>query len=229
MQVNLTLGTYILVIQDEVIPPAKRSLLSRQLKHRESADGIDSPIANNISKDNLNIGVLKPDDIREDPTLDNDDDTDTPIPVTLSSSNIALGSDPLSQSVLPDRKIHSTQSSPQLVHNSNKVNSQRSASMDTLLPQPQQPVIATAAVANTDGTDSVRNIVRYGDCLTLEDHQRLQRFLEEFVTKGLLPHLEQLMRTMNDRVSVNCGGGYVCIVFIKNSTRTFLALKKIPL
>ena len=89
--------------------------------------------------------------------------------------------------------------------------------MDTLSPQPQQSVTVTAASGNTDGIDSVRNIVRYGDCLTLEDHQRLQRFLEEFVTKGLLPHLEQLMRTMNDRVSVNCvhgGGAWPCVVYL---------------
>ena len=153
----------------------------------------------------MNIGVLKPDDVREEPTLntDGDDDTDAPIPATLSSSNIELGTDPLSQqslSVGGDRKVRSAHSSPLLVH-INKVNSKRSASMDTLLQQPQQPVAGTAA--NTDdGTDSVRNTVRYGDHLTLEDHQRLQKFLEEFVTRGLLPHLEQLMRTMNERVSV---------------------------
>jgi len=191
------------VIQDEVIPPAKRSSLSRQLKHRDSIDNVDSSIVNEISKDNLNIGVLKPDDVRAEPTLntDNDDDIDMPIPVTLSSSKIELGSDPLSSlSVVPERKVHSAQSSPQLVHN--KVNNKQSASMDTLLPQPQQSV--TTAVTSSGSTDSVRNTVRYGDYLTLDDHRRLQRFLEEFVTKGLLPHLEQLMRTMNDRVSL-CG------------------------
>lgn len=178
------------------------------MKHRDSVDGVGSITANNI---NFNVGVLKPDDVREAPTLntDSDDDTDTPVPATLSSSNIELGSDPLSQPspsaiASNDRKVHSAHSSPLLAHNDMSGNGgKRSASMDTLIQQPPQP-----ANAGTDDSDSsVRNAVRYGDHLTLEDHQRLQRFLEEFVTKGLLPHLEQLMRTMNDRVSVlsHCG------------------------
>lgn len=154
---------------------------------------------NTINKEKLNNVVLKPDNVREEPSLTSYDELDSLSTTSLSSSNIQLGSDPLSKSsvLINERKVRSAQSSPYMKHN-NKMfeigtdTNQRSTSMTVLLEQQQQ---------HHQSVVYSKTVVRYGAHLTLEDHNRLQRFLEEFVTKGLLPHLEQLIRGMNERVS----------------------------
>ena len=190
--------------QEDIDSPAQRSQMSRQLHHRDSVDGkqeVTSSVppsnGNNTNKDGLNKMVLKPDDVREEASLTSYDEPDSSSLVTssLSSSNIELGSDPLSRSpsISEQRKIRSAQSSPYLnrankpVETRTDSSDKRSSSYNTLSGY-QQPA---------------KTVVRYGIHLTLEDHNRLQRFLEEFVTRGLLPHLEQLTRTMNERVSTN--------------------------
>lgn len=194
--------------QEDIDSPAQRSRMTRQLHHRESVDGNQQQVTssvppnsgNNINKDGLNKVVLKPDEVREEASLTSYDEpnsiqTSSLVTSSLSSSNIELGSDPLSRSpsISEQRKVRSAQSSPYLNRTNKSVETRtdssdkRSSSFNTLSGY-QQPA---------------KTVVRYGIHLTLEDHNRLQRFLEEFVTKGLLPHLEQLTRTMNERVSTN--------------------------
>lgn len=155
-----------------------------------------------INKDSLSKVVLKPDDVREEATLTSCDEPDSVqasslVTSSLSSSNIELGTDPLSRSanLVKERKVRSAQSSPYLnrtnkpVENRTDSADKRSSSLTGLLEHQQPPSVHS------------KTVMRYGAHLSLEDHSRLQRFLEEFVTRGLLPHLEQLIRAMNERVS----------------------------
>ena len=169
------------------------------MRHRESVDGEQEATSsdnNTINKDGLNKVVLKPDDVREEATLTSYDEPDSSLVISsLSSANIELGNDPLSKksAQMEERKVRSAQSSPYLnrTDQSAETRTNRSTSLTALLEQQQQK----------EHLQPSKTVVRYGVHLTLDDHNRLQRFLEEFVTRGLLPHLEQLTRTMNERVS----------------------------
>ena len=41
----------------------------------------------------------------------------------------------------------------------------------------------------------------YGCCLTLSDHDNLRMFMQEFASKGLLTHVEKLIRTFHEQIS----------------------------
>jgi len=174
------------------------------LRHRDSVDGkqevtsnVTQNSGNTINKEKLNNVVFKPDDVREEPSLTSYDEPDSVLTTSsLSSSNIQLGSDPLSKppALINERKVHSAQSSPYMNH---------SKSFDIGTDTSERSVSTTALLEQREHHhhQPAKTVARYGAHLTLEDHSRLQRFLEEFVTKGLLPHLEQLTRAMNERVS----------------------------
>ncbi|GAA6071282.1 trafficking protein particle complex subunit 8 isoform X1, partial [Tachysurus ichikawai] len=40
----------------------------------------------------------------------------------------------------------------------------------------------------------------HGVCLTLNDHDRIRQFIQEFTFRGLLPHIEKNIRQLNDQV-----------------------------
>lgn len=40
----------------------------------------------------------------------------------------------------------------------------------------------------------------HGSCLTLNDHDRIRQFIQEFTFRGLLPHIEKNIRQLNDQV-----------------------------
>lgn len=42
----------------------------------------------------------------------------------------------------------------------------------------------------------------YGACLTLNDHDHIRQFVQEFTFRGLLPHVEKNIRQLNDQVSL---------------------------
>ena len=187
------------VSQEDIDTPTRRSQMTKQLHHRESVDGKQektSPTtpngSNNTNKNDSNEIMLKPDDVREEASLSSCDEPDSsPVISSLSSTNIQLGSDPLSRTQLEERKVRSAQSSPHMKRTDQPIQTRTNISKSlTALELQQQEHYQPSKV------------VRYGAYLTLEDHNRLQRFLEEFVTRGLLPHLEQLTRTMNERVSL---------------------------
>lgn len=39
-----------------------------------------------------------------------------------------------------------------------------------------------------------------GACLTLNDHDHIRQFIQEFTFRGLLPHIEKNIRQLNDQV-----------------------------
>lgn len=40
----------------------------------------------------------------------------------------------------------------------------------------------------------------HGVCLTLNDHEHIRQFIQEFTFRGLLPHVEKNIRQLNDQV-----------------------------
>ncbi|KAF6714900.1 Trafficking protein particle complex subunit 8 [Oryzias melastigma] len=42
--------------------------------------------------------------------------------------------------------------------------------------------------------------VGHGSCLTLNDHDRIRQFVQEFTFRGLLPHIEKNIRQLNDQL-----------------------------
>ncbi|XP_030627533.1 trafficking protein particle complex subunit 8 isoform X2 [Chanos chanos] len=61
-------------------------------------------------------------------------------------------------------------------------------------PRPLKPASGTAGVApSPTGT-------AHGACLTLNDHDRIRQFIQEFTFRGLLPHIEKNIRQLNDQV-----------------------------
>uniref|UniRef100_A0A7N5ZQZ1 Trafficking protein particle complex 8 n=1 Tax=Anabas testudineus TaxID=64144 RepID=A0A7N5ZQZ1_ANATE len=42
--------------------------------------------------------------------------------------------------------------------------------------------------------------VSHGTCLTLNDHDRIRQFIQEFTFRGLLPHIEKNIRQLNDQL-----------------------------
>uniref|UniRef100_A0A8C5FBH4 Trafficking protein particle complex subunit 8 n=1 Tax=Gadus morhua TaxID=8049 RepID=A0A8C5FBH4_GADMO len=57
---------------------------------------------------------------------------------------------------------------------------------------PGGPTAARAAALAAAGT--------HGDCLTLNDHDHIRQFLQEFTFRGLLPHIEKNIRQLNDQL-----------------------------
>ena len=45
-----------------------------------------------------------------------------------------------------------------------------------------------------------RKAGNHGQCLLLSDHDRIRIFIQEFLTRGLLPWAERTLRTLNDQV-----------------------------
>uniref|UniRef100_A0A8C5M9Z8 Trafficking protein particle complex subunit 8 n=1 Tax=Leptobrachium leishanense TaxID=445787 RepID=A0A8C5M9Z8_9ANUR len=40
----------------------------------------------------------------------------------------------------------------------------------------------------------------HGTCLTLTDHDRIRQFIQEFIIRGLIPHIEKTIRQLNDQL-----------------------------
>ncbi|KAG7488409.1 hypothetical protein MATL_G00034240 [Megalops atlanticus] len=63
-----------------------------------------------------------------------------------------------------------------------------------------------------DGLDTVKTtapmsdakkqpgVTSHGACLTLNDHDRIRQFIQEFTFRGLLPHIEKNIRQLNDQL-----------------------------
>ncbi len=47
-----------------------------------------------------------------------------------------------------------------------------------------------------------REMKKKGQALTLMDHDRIKTFVYEFCVRGLLPHIEKMMRTLSEQVSL---------------------------
>uniref|UniRef100_A0A3B5KZV1 Uncharacterized protein n=1 Tax=Xiphophorus couchianus TaxID=32473 RepID=A0A3B5KZV1_9TELE len=54
---------------------------------------------------------------------------------------------------------------------------------------------------STGDTDSLAAAAgNHGTCLTLNDHDRIRQFIQEFTFRGLLPHIEKNIRQLNDQL-----------------------------
>lgn len=51
-----------------------------------------------------------------------------------------------------------------------------------------------------------------GTCLTLNDHDRIRQFLQEFTFRGLLPHVEKNIRQLNDQVGLAGLTSHPCLI-----------------
>ena len=128
------------------------------------------------------VGVVKPDQIREDPRLISPDSMSSELSVSLA---VEPGSDPLSQlaatSPLPTGEGMGTEGPPNsLDHN----------------------------YLNTEeGTKSGEAAGgRYGRFLSEGDHRSIRNFVMDLVSKRLLPHLNEVLKNLNEWVSLEWGG-----------------------
>lgn len=52
----------------------------------------------------------------------------------------------------------------------------------------------------------------HGACLTLNDHDYIRQFIQEFTFRGLLPHIEKTIRQLNDQVRlISWPSTYCCL------------------
>lgn len=51
-----------------------------------------------------------------------------------------------------------------------------------------------------DPESAAGGVASHGACLTLNDHDRIRQFIQEFTLRGLLPHIEKNIRQLNDQV-----------------------------
>uniref|UniRef100_A0A8C7XGJ3 Trafficking protein particle complex subunit 8 n=1 Tax=Oryzias sinensis TaxID=183150 RepID=A0A8C7XGJ3_9TELE len=61
-------------------------------------------------------------------------------------------------------------------------------------------VDADVKKARTDTEGVAPVAVGRGSCLTLNDHDRIRQFVQEFTFRGLLPHIEKNIRQLNDQL-----------------------------
>uniref|UniRef100_A0A3B3UAB1 Trafficking protein particle complex subunit 8 n=1 Tax=Poecilia latipinna TaxID=48699 RepID=A0A3B3UAB1_9TELE len=113
-------------------------------------------------------------------------------------------------------KINSRASSPeeeeqipdpwsQYLHKQNLRNQVSSLLLTLLQPTMQHKLVEGNAFslrfAFTGDTDSLAAAPgNHGTCLTLNDHDRIRQFIQEFTFRGLLPHIEKNIRQLNDQL-----------------------------
>lgn len=65
--------------------------------------------------------------------------------------------------------------------------------------------VDTDVKESTGDTDSPTAAAgNHGACLTLNDHDHIRQFIQEFAFRGLLPHIEKNIRQLNDQVKRWC-------------------------
>ena len=134
--------------------------------------------------------VLKPAEVREEPMLI-DFDPDPTHTTSGNTSNVELGSDPLTL-------LRPTEPSYSLMVQSGSGN--LSSSSDSFGLQMVE--------GGVGGVSPHRPV---GHCLSLTDHNTLRGFVQEFLFGKLVPHLDSVLRKMNEIVEwqlhVVLGGG----------------------
>ncbi|XP_061094723.1 trafficking protein particle complex subunit 8 isoform X1 [Conger conger] len=65
---------------------------------------------------------------------------------------------------------------------------------------PQETLEALRAVAPGPEGKKQPGVTSHGACLTLNDHDRIRQFIQEFTFRGLLPHIEKNIRQLNDQL-----------------------------
>ncbi|TRY86426.1 hypothetical protein DNTS_004202, partial [Danionella cerebrum] len=70
---------------------------------------------------------------------------------------------------------------------------------DDSLPGNDQSPAANSVSAAKAQKQTAANLTPRGNCLTLNDHDHIRQFLQEFTFRGLLPHIEKNIRQFNDQ------------------------------
>ncbi|XP_035380054.1 trafficking protein particle complex subunit 8 isoform X1 [Electrophorus electricus] len=68
---------------------------------------------------------------------------------------------------------------------------------------PGNPSVAVNSIDTSrkqGGLPASSTPVAHGACLTLNDHDRIRQFIQEFTFRGLLPHIEKNIRQLNDQL-----------------------------
>ncbi|XP_043921778.1 trafficking protein particle complex subunit 8 [Protopterus annectens] len=60
-----------------------------------------------------------------------------------------------------------------------------------------EPAKSTGSLQDVKKQNSV---TAHGTCLTLNDHDRIRQFIQEFTFRGLVPHIEKTIRQLNDQL-----------------------------
>lgn len=78
--------------------------------------------------------------------------------------------------------------------------------LETAIDMPGSLDCLRAVAAETKTTTVYTGVAAgtsHGACLTLNDHNRLRLFIQEFTFRGLLPHIEKNIRQLNDQVDTH--------------------------
>ncbi|XP_076873114.1 trafficking protein particle complex subunit 8 isoform X2 [Brachyhypopomus gauderio] len=65
---------------------------------------------------------------------------------------------------------------------------------------PGEPVNSMDVARKQGGVTASSAPTAHGACLTLNDHDRIRQFVQEFTFRGLLPHIEKNIRQLNDQL-----------------------------
>ncbi|KAL1022685.1 hypothetical protein UPYG_G00031010 [Umbra pygmaea] len=80
----------------------------------------------------------------------------------------------------------------------NNLDSSHPLQLDTSSDSPGSlDALRAVAVGTKAGTAAASS---HGACLTLNDHDRIRQFIQEFTFRGLLPHIEKNIRQLNDQL-----------------------------
>ena len=120
---------------------------------------------------------MKPDQIREEPQLISPDLSNSNMNVSM---DVQPGDDPLSQ-------LAAKSGVPKDENSNDRI----------------QKSMANHNLVNHDDLLNVgrTGVVQYGQCLNEEDHHRLRNFVMELVTRKLLPHLNEVLKNLNEWVN----------------------------
>ena len=145
-----------------------------KLRKSNKSSKESSPIVpNNKGKSPTNNAVPDPNSARKEPTLFTISTSDSDL---NNSQAVAVGNDPLTQN---SGTIHHALSNADFTGG-----------------ESCEKYVTNGSIEGGRETGSVR----YGQCLKIEDHERLAGFVQELVGKRLLPHLSEVLKNLNEWV-----------------------------
>ena len=121
--------------------------------------------------------ATRPDQIREEPRLISD-------PEASVSSTVEPGDDPLSQ-------LAASSHTPALGEG---LNDRIPTTLDHSLHNHEE-------LLNSGNGRGRGGVAQYGRCLSEDDHRNLRNFVIDLVSKKLLPHLNEVLKNLNEWVS----------------------------
>ena len=145
-----------------------------KLRKSKNKPSNESPptVPNNKGNSPTNNAVPDLNSAREEPTLFTISNSDS----DLNTQAVAVGNDPLTQN---SGTIHHALSNA-----------------DFSVGESCEKYVTNGPIERGRETGNMR----YGQCLKIEDHERLGEFVQELVGKRLLPHLSEVLKNLNEWV-----------------------------